>query len=183
MLDDGREVLFSLEFVQQLVDHGQVQDIVEGQGLAVQLVDGVERGTAVADGQERRLVGVLAVAQRLLPAAADGREVGMGFLAGRQVGGDQRVVEGGVGERLLGQLLPQLQGDVAAVLDGGDDRRVVLFIDQDDGVLEILGRGADQGRPADVDVLQHGIQVGGLFFQGGLEGIKIDDRPGRSSGP
>ncbi len=73
------------------------------------------------------------------------------------------------------QLFPRLQGHIAAAFDRGNDRRVIFFIDEHEGVAKILGGGAHQGRAADIDVFQHGIQVGGFFFQGLFERVEIDD--------
>ena len=130
-----------------------------------------------ADGQlgveGRLLVGVLAVAQAVALLHGDGHLLGEAVLALAQVLGDGGVVDGHVLEGLLGQPLALGERQVA-LLQLLQHDRVVGRVDDHDDAGEVLGRGADHGRPADVDVLQ-GLFQGDAFFGDRLdEGVEVD---------
>ena len=101
----------------EIADNGQraveVQEVVEGQLLAVELLGGDEVGAGGAGVavEGRLLVGVLAVTQHALALQAQVQRAGeraLGRRAGEIVGNDP-VVGGRVGEGFAGQLAAQLQ--------------------------------------------------------------------------
>ena len=105
MLDDrarGR-----LEGLRQLARRVEVQQVVERELLAVQLVDAVQqvRGRAYARVEGRALVWVLAVAQiaELLVRIGPGRREARPVHAHREPAGDRHVVARGTCERLRRQ--------------------------------------------------------------------------------
>ena len=106
--------------------------------------------------ERRRLMRVLAVAQALAQVAADrakGREPASASLRANQLD-DRRVVDRGARIRLGGELLAQRQRRHALVpLSSASTGGVVGGIDDDRDMIVVLGRGADHGRAADVDVL------------------------------
>ena len=143
-------------------------------------------GVAVEGGA---LVRVFAVAQdfgavesQLQPGREDGRDrrgfgrLGFGaFVEAGQPVGDHAVVAGGVREGLLGQTEAgrQLQG-AAVGLHFGEQRGVVCRIGDDGDAGVVLGRGADHGRAADVDVLDGVFQRHAGLGDGRGEGVEID---------
>jgi hypothetical protein len=89
--------------------------------------------------------------------------------------GDRRIVNGGAGISLGGELAPQREcGRAAMLAQFRQHGRIVTRIDDDRHVGVVLGRGADHGRAADVDVLDAGLEVGALG-DGCFERIEADD--------
>ena len=101
-----------------------------------------------------------------------------------QPGGHGGVVGGGVGEGLGGQPAAGGQGEAALAHGGGDVVVVIRAGDDSDGG-GVLGRGAHHGGPADVDLLDTGVE-GGSGGDGVGEGVEIDDDQvdgGHAQGP
>ncbi len=119
---------------------------------------------------------VLAVAQRFDEAAADraeGRRRIRELI--REPVGDRGVIDAGAGIGLGGELAAQRERGRAAVLpELCQHDRIVAGIDHDRDVGVILGRGADHGRAADVDILDAGFEIGALRDRC-LERIEADD--------
>ena len=137
----------------------------------------IDLGFSVEGG---RLVGVLAVAEALDLAVAEGFRFAehRGLVShgvGKEVR-DKAVVVGGRGEDLLGAGAVEFEGRFALVLVHDLKKLVVVrWVGDDRHVLEVLGSGTEHGRAADVDVLD-GFREGHVrFLDGGLEGIEIDD--------
>jgi hypothetical protein len=163
-----------------------VGDVVVRQLLALHLGvggDGAGRGAGLAV-EGRGLVGVLAVAEVLHLVEGQLEALRVGHLAavlreGGEVVGDGRVVAGGVGEGLAGEVEAGLVAQRAGVgLQFGDDGRVVGRFGHDADaagfVAVVLGRCADHGRAADVDVLDGVFQGAVGLGDGGLEGVEVD---------
>ena len=104
----------------------------------------------------RRLVGVLAVAQRLGASQAQAeplREAVLRLPAARQGRGDGGVVGRREPEGLEGQGAARVVGERAALVQLGEDSRVVVRVADDAHRGVVLGRRAHQGGAADVDLL------------------------------
>ncbi len=155
MLDDrhGR-ALGWVELGDQLEGRVGVVDVVVAEFLALQLGGGGDADARAGEGVEGRLlVRVLAVAHHLAQLAGDG-------LAGREVlaelpgepGGDRRVIGRRAGIGAGRELLAQGQGRPAG-LQGLQHLGQVRRIGADGDIAMVLGRRADHGRTADVDVL------------------------------
>jgi len=160
-----------------------VDVVVVAHLLAVQLLGLGEPWRAVpARVQRRALVRVLAVAQHV-------RAVPRGAHPGREAGGDARdvvrrgqhvphpgrdvdVVRGGVDERSGGQRPPLGEGE-ASGRDGVDHLAVARRMDDDGDARVVLRRGADHGRPADVDLLDALLRPGAGRDRRG-EGVEVD---------
>lgn len=170
------------EFLDEFEGAVQVDKVVITEFLAVQLLGGggaglTDLGFSVEGG---RLVGVLAVAEALDFAVAEGFRFAehRGFRAhgvGKEVR-DKTVVVGGRGEDLLGAGAVEFKGRFAVVLIHDlKELVVVIGVGDDRHVLEVLGSGTEHGRAADVDVFYRFRESHVRLFDGGLEGIKIDD--------
>ncbi len=155
-----------------------VHDVVVGHLLAVELDGGghpsrVGVEDALLGVEGGLLVGVLAVAGVEELVEADGQELGKGVVGAAQVLGDGGVVEGDVLECLLGETASLLPGELP-LAQGGEHGRVVRRVDEDDDVGEVLGRRAQEGGAADIDVLQ-GVLEGDPGLGHGLdEGVEVD---------
>ena len=169
-----------------------VRDVVVGQFLALQLAVVAQQAglTLRVDVEGGGLVRVLAVAQGLLLLDLQGQGAGP-FVAGRhgfllglgvdqagQVGGDGAVVGGGVGVDLGGQRQAQAVGGVAALVHFGQHARVVDGVDHHGHAAGfgavVLGRRAQHGRAADVDVFD-GVGEGAVRLGHGFaERIQVD---------
>ncbi len=176
MLDDGDRRL--LELGDQLEGGVGVVQIVEAELLALDLLGAGDAGARrAADIEGGLLVRVLAVAQQLAAASAQRQALGqfVAQLAGEPAG-DRRVVGAGMGIGLGGQPAAQIQRGGAAVFRHLRHHRGVVLGPGDDGdEFVVLGGAADQGRPADIDVLDAGIEIGAARHRF-LEGIEIDDQ-------
>jgi hypothetical protein len=128
------------------------------------------------DAIERRgLVGILAVAQ-VIDLDVVQRQQGWELL-GRglaQEGGDGRVVSGGEGEGLGGELGAEGAGGLSVVRSQLlDDPLVERGRRRHGDPLEVLRRRSDHAGPADVDVLD-GVVLGAVGLEHGLlEGVEI----------
>ena len=177
VLDDGASrAARRIEFGDAFVSGVGVVDVVVGELLALGLARG---GDAEAHDrraiERRRLVRVLAVAQRLDQPAAEGAIVRRGVVKRlREPIADGGIVGRGAGKGLGGEFLAERKRG-HAVMRGEfvEQRRVIARLDHDRDVVMVLRRGADHGRPADVDILD---AVGKIAAarHGRFERIKID---------
>ncbi len=163
-----------------------VGHVVVGQLFALQLGRGGDAhfGRLGLHVERRALVRVLAVAHFLgldelavegarELAAAFGAEGFGGLINGAHVVGDHAVVAGGVFERLEHQVETLSIGQ-ATGLEVFQHAGVVAGIDHNGHVFVVLGRRADHGRAADVDVFDGGRQVTAGFVDGGFERVEVD---------
>ncbi len=139
-----------------------VVQIVVAQFFALKLRGGGDAGARIPGGVERRrLVRVLAVAQRLHPCAGNGgaaRERIIGLR--REPGADGGIVGGGAGIGIRCQ--PSAQRRRGGAVIGRHlfhHRGVILNVGDYRDAFVILRRGADQGRSTDIDVLDTGIEI------------------------
>jgi hypothetical protein len=150
--------------------HGgvEVEQVVVRELLALQHLGLRQRRTHRAlDGVEGGLlVRVLAVAEHAL-AVERGvqrlREVGQGaggLVDAAEVPGDGTVVRGGVREGLARELEAQPRGHAARGFQLAQHAAVVCGIHHHRHPLVVLGRRADHGRAADVDVLDDLLERG-----------------------
>ena len=175
MLDDRAGGL--LEVVDQASGGVEVEDVVEGEGAAVQLRDPRE-DVAAGSGfrvERRPLVRVLAVGEVELLLVGDDQVLGEFLVGGREPAADRRVVAGGLGEGLVGEPVPGRGGELAArLLELGADRVVGLGLDDHGDALVVLGRGPDHRRAADVDVLDRDVVLDLVVGDRVLEGVEVD---------
>ena len=173
MLDDHTGRLG--EFGHQFVGGVGIGDVVVAQLLALQLAGVGDAGATVGRAIEgARLVRVLAVAQGLGEAAGDGfADRGRILDPVGEPGGDCGVIGGGAGKGAGGQLLAQGQRGRAVGLERVNHLIHGVPIDADGDVAVVLGRRADHGRAADVDVLDTGLEARARF-NSGFEGVEID---------
>ena len=174
MLDDHAGALpEGADALDRRVGIGQV---VEAQRLALHLVRG---GDAGVFGRRQPIVrgplmGVLAITQ--FTGLAPRQQQGLGERVrgmAAQVVADQDVVAGRVGERLRGQFPPEALRR-AAVAEGRKHPRVVAGIANHREPGMVLGRRAQHGRPAHVDLLD-GAFLGGVRVEDcGFERVEID---------
>ena len=145
-----------MQFARGFEGRVAVHVVVVGHFLAVEDAGGGEAGLRGERGvrpEDGGLVGILAVAQRNFRGAAG------------EPGGDGGVIGGDAGEGLVREGLALGGRQVAAGAQGGQHRGVVGRIAQGDHVRAVLGRGAEHGGPADIDVLDG---------RGLLERVEVD---------
>ena len=152
-----------------------VVQIVVAELLALELARGGDAGTRIAGGIERGLlVRVLAVAQRLRPGARQGdaaRKIIAGLLC--EPCTDGGVVGGGAGIGVRRQAAAQRRrGGTAVGFHLRHHRGVIGGVGDHGDAFVVLGRGADQGRSADVDVLDAGGEIAAAG-DGLLERVKV----------
>jgi len=116
--------------------------------------------------------------QRGLEAQRSGRARRCGAALGggekpRQVRGDGGVVGRGAGIDLGGQAAAQLECGVAVGPDLGDHLGVISRVGHDGHRDVVLGRAAEHGRAADVNVLDDLGKADAGFGHGGLEGVQV----------
>jgi len=88
--------------------------------------------------------------------------------------GDGGIVARGEVEDLDREAKPGLQGGVAGGGDLGQHLGVIGRVDDDGDILKILGRGPQQGRAADIDILDGIGKAASGIGDGLLEGVEID---------
>ena len=190
MLENGQGRSVLGEFREQTCRGGQVQNVVVGKFLAAQLLEeigesSVERGA---------LMRVLAVTQRLrlwCLQEQHGRQPSRCFLRRRkgsrgfgrrgfrsaknldEMRGDDRVVGRGAREHARCQLAPKLQRGVPFGFDLSGDFLVVVRVHHHGDVGVVLGGAAEQGGPADIDVLDGFLQGDVGPRRDLLEGIEV----------
>ena len=151
----------------------EVQNVVVGQFLAVELMEivvelAIERSS---------LVRIFAIAQRLRQRGGDGQHLRQGvFIGGKfllQMCGNRGIVGGRTGIDLGGQLAAHFQGGIASLGDQSGHLGIIRRIHNDRDTVMILGRAAQHGRTADVDVLNRIMQAHVGLGHGGFEGIEI----------
>jgi hypothetical protein len=167
----------ALELADEVGRGGDIEDVVIAEFLALQLVEGlVER--AVEGGL---LVRVLAVAEALGDGqrggeagrqAEDVAEAGLGL--GFEVVGDRGVVGRGALEDLEGELAAEFAEGLRG-LHRGEHALVVGGIGHDGDGGVVLGRAAQHGGAADVDVLDGVLERAVGLRDGGFEGVEVDD--------
>jgi hypothetical protein len=150
-----------------------VVDVVVGELLALHLPSGRDAKAPLgAPIERRRLMRVLAVAQRLREPSAEGTIRGRRIvqLPGEPVR-DRGVI--GCGARI------GLRGEPATEAEGGaarpqrvEQRRVILRVHDDRDIVVVLGRSTDHGGPADVDILDAILEACTLR-DGGLERVEV----------
>ena len=153
-----------------------VVDVVVGEGLALHLPGGGDAKALLGCLVEAcGLVGVFPIAHLLGQMPAHGPVVRRGFadLRGEPVG-DRRVIGGGARIGLLGEVLAQGERGRARVgLQGVQHRLIIADFDHHGHIAMVLGRAANHGGAADVDVLD-AIVIARAFRDRGLEGVEID---------
>ncbi len=166
-----------LELGHQLEGGVRVVQVVVAQLLALELGRGRDAGPGVgaADVEGGRLMGVLAVAERLAQAAGDGdagRE-GLVVLAGEPLA-DRGVVGCRAGIGRSRQPAAERQGGGAVVgVQFGQDRFVLGSVGQHGDEAVVLGGAADHRRAADVDVLDAVLERSAARH-GRLERVEVD---------
>ena len=147
-----------LELLDQLPGRVQIHQVVVGELLALQLL-GARDAAVLSRIQRGRLMRILAIAQverarradaRASPAAPDVPSAPT--RASRAA--DRAIVGGRQRERLLRQPPQRRLAEFAvASCSSSQDRGVIVGRRHHRHILVILGRRADQGRSADIDVL------------------------------
>src|SRR5438132_552092 len=152
-----------------------VQHVVEARGLAVQLLHRRHRAIFTAHRVHRRLlVRVLAIAQVADLAERERQLVGeLHPGLAREARCDRRVVRRRMAEGLGGEHATGLERDVAPQLQLVEHRGVTLRPRDDDNVLVVLRRGAEDRGAADVDLVE---QHAAALSRGRVlrEGIEVD---------
>ena len=177
MFDDGAGGLVAHEFRHQFEGGVGVVDVVVGEFLALPLARGRHAFAAGAIGVEgRRLVRVFAIAQGLGQFAREGTIArgGVADFASQPVrhGG---IIGGGAGIGRQRHLLAEGHG--GGTVMGGElieQRLVIGGVRQHGDEFVVLGRGADHGGTADVDILDAGGVVGALGHRF-LERVEVHD--------
>ena len=163
-----------LELAENSTGRVQVGQVVEGELLAGELLDAREEVAAGAglDVVRGSLVRVLAVRELALALERDDQP-GREGLAVAEPGGDRGLVRGRVREGLGGELASRLGVDLAGRLDLEQER--VVAVDRADrrDVLEVLRRGAEHRRAADVDHLDGLLLAHVLPARDLREGIEV----------
>ena len=176
--DDHRQLVKFLHRGQCGVGVGE---IVERQFLAVQLLGLYQvRAHGWCGGvQCRALVRIFPVAQGAFPTQNQGfllgerRRLGIGSV---EIGADGGIVGGRVLKCLQGQSAAQGEaGDTVVLLQLRQHVVVLVRLAHHRHVREILGRGAQHGHAADVNVGERLVQGEVAVSRHGLEGVEVDD--------
>jgi hypothetical protein len=150
-----------IELGHQLHRRVGVVDVVVAQLLALDLLGGGDAGARAGEDIEGGgLMRVLAIAHGLLELAGDGLapRPRLPRLAG-EPGGDGRVIGRGAGVGAGGEPPAQVQRRRAMRLQRRQHLGHVLRPGADRYIAMVLGRRADHRRPADVDVLDAGLEA------------------------
>ena len=128
---------------------GDVEDVVEGEFLAVELLEVVEESAV----ELSLLMGVLAVAEATGEGELEREGVAGGALV-VEVGADGAVVGTGGGEGLHGEAGAELGRGLAATgAHGLEHAGIVVGVDDDGDGAVVLRSAADHGGTADVNLL------------------------------
>ena len=167
----------ALELADEVGRGGDIEDIVIAEFLALQLFEGfVERAV-----ERGLLVRVLAVAEALGNRqgrreaggqAEDVAEAGLGL--GFEVVGDRGVVGGGALENLESEFAAEFTEGLGR-LHRGEHALVVGGVGDDGDGSVVLGRAAQHGRAADVDVLDGVLERAVGLRDGGFERVEVHD--------
>ena len=175
MLDDDAGGTVG-EFRRQLEGGVGVIEVVVAQLLALNLFGGGDAGPVFGIAIERRLlVRILAVTQGLFQGAADGELgwEGVAHLSGKPAR-DGGVIGAGAGIGPGRQGLAECRRRrIVAAFHFFDQLAVIGGIDDDGDESMVLGRRPDQGRAADIDVLDTIVEPGAAGNRR-LERIQID---------
>ena len=87
--------------------------------------------------------------------------------------GDERIELRRVRERLLHQLELELERRASRACQLLDDLSIIAGIDHDHDIAEILPRGAQEGRPADIDLFDQLVERGLGVARGCGERIEV----------
>ena len=152
MLDDHRGRAVELEREQPR--GGEVGEVVERERLALELLDPREevRARAALGVVRRALVRVLAVGE-LEDALEDGHVASRGSLVPRRASPRRAVERGGGLEGAGRERAPRRLRDLGVDAELLDERLVVLGAAERDDVRVVLRGRAQEGRAADVDLL------------------------------
>ncbi len=164
------------ELLGQLPGGVEIHQVVVGKFLAVQLFGAGDAlsGAAVEGG---RLVRILAVAQAHQARGADGEVLRerAGIVHLFEAGADGGIVIGGGAEDLFGQAPFGGEREFASVgAEFRDDGVIVGRGDDDGDILVVLGRRAQHGGAADIDVLDQFLEGRAGFGGGFLEAVEVD---------
>jgi len=160
----------------------QIEQVVVGQLLAAQQFPAKRQCAGLRSIEGCCLVWILAIAQRcdsgqgqrerprkrLRPGS---RQIG----AGLEEGMDSGIVIAGVGEGPDSQLTADFERNVACLPQQIGDPLVVIRAGDNGHALEVLGRRADQGDPANVDVLYSLVHGDVRALRGSRKGIEVAD--------
>ena len=174
MFEDGQRRRVLAELADERGRGGEVENVVVGKFLPVQLFEVVVE-LAV---ERRRLVRIFAVAQRLRQRRenierrwqAGGRRRLEFFL---QMRGNGAVISRGAGKNFRRQFAAQFQRCVAAPGNLFRNLRVIKRVHHHRHAVMIFRRAAQHRRPADINVLNRIVQAHVRLGDGLLERIKI----------
>ena len=177
VLDDhaGRGPL-RIEFGDAFERRIGIVDVVVGQLLALQLAQGRNARPLVGQPIERGLlVRVLAIAQRLDQAAAEGAEVRrLGVELVREPVRDRGVIGRGTCIGFRRKAPAQRKRGCALIgVELVEHGLIVAGFDHHGDIVMVLCGGADHRGSADVDILDALLEAG-AFVDGRLEGIEVD---------
>ncbi len=165
----------------------EVDEVVEGELFASELVGGGDTSVGGVDVDGGLLVGIFAVAEGGGAGVGEAEVCGELFVCGgcwdggfgREGGeglGDGGVVGGGGGEGSLGEAPAGGSGELAGVgVEFGGEGLVVGGGGDDGDVFEVFRGGADHGGAADVDVFDDLGEGDAGLLGGGFEGVEVDD--------
>ncbi len=178
MLDDGdRSRLRRIELGDKLIGRVGVVDVVVGKLFALNLHRGRHAEAPLARAVEGGpLMRVLPIAQRLREFARDRARAWRVIVL--QVGkpcSDRRIVRCRPRIGTRGERLAQGRRRRAVMrVHIGEHARIVRRIDNDGDAFMVLRAGADEGRAADIDILDAGGEIAACPYRH-LERIEIDD--------
>ena len=165
----------AVEFAQDLQCGICILYIVVRQFFTMQLLSPCHGKALLLAGIESSfLMRVLTIAQRLLLGEGK-RQVFRLFLTHLlgQIGGDISVVSGSVAENLGSQTTARFQCSVAVSLEFFQHGGIVGIVDHYRHESMVLGRTAQHGRSADVDVFNGILKRSSLFLNSLLERIEV----------
>ncbi len=158
-----------------------VSDVVVAELLALQELRRSDTAGAIAI-ERGLLVRVFAVAKGLLALDPQRQRFGQRLRSvaahlGREPAGNARIVAGRVRERLRREALAErARGRAAVRIELSLEFRIVGRVDDHGDVGVVLGRAAQHGRAADVDVLDRLVRCDAGACDGLREWIEVDDQ-------